>query len=227
MSKSLQFVPGRTLTAQTMFASLPVMLRERLRSTASPRRFGDGQIIQQRGDPARGFWLIEEGAVAIGQFLPEGEFRAVALLGPGDSYGELALLAGRPRIVDAVARGPAVLRQIDGTAFEREMMMHPEAMRTLLGVIASQLQEVLDLLAGLRRGTTVARAAALLANLAGEGHGPQRATLTQHELADLLGVSRVTANAALRTLERAGLIQRKYGTIEVPDVVRLRAVSLK
>lgn len=209
-----------------MFAALPEQLRGRLRSAARLRRFNDGQLIQQRGDPAHGFWLIEEGAVAVGQFLPQGEFRAVALLGPGDSYGELALLSGRPRIVDAVARGPAVVRQIDGAAFERELLADPAATRLLLGAMATQLQEVLDQLAGMRRGTTVARAAALLGNLAGDEEASGQVTLTQHELADLLGVSRATANAALRALDRAGLVRRSYGAIEVPDIARLRAASL-
>ena len=45
------------------------------------REFADGQIIQQRGQVADGFWLIEEGAVMVGQFGRDGDFRAVALLG--------------------------------------------------------------------------------------------------------------------------------------------------
>lgn len=226
MSKTVQSLPSRSLRAAMMFSVLPPALQERLRKSAPLRRFADGQLIQQKGDTARGFWLIEEGAVSAGQFLLGGEFRGVALLGPGDSYGELALLSGGPRIVDAVARGPAVLRHIDGAGFERELADDPAAMRALLGAMAAQLQEVLDLLAGTRRRTAAARTAALLANLAGGGAAPRRVSVTQQELADLLGVTRATANGALRELEAAALVHRRYGAIAVPDPARLRLASL-
>ena len=84
----------------------------------------------------------------------------------------------------------------------------------MLGALSEQLQDSLDQLAGLRRGSTPARLAGLLANLVGEG-GVTR--ITQQELAELLGVTRATANAALRTLEDAGIIERGYGAIRVSD----------
>ena len=219
--------PGRSLLAPMLFEALPAALQAKLRAAAPPRRFADGQLIQSRGQAADGFWLIEAGAVSVGQFLPHGEFRGVALLGPGDSYGELAVLSGRPRIVDAVARGAASLRLIRGAAFERLLAANPGAMRALLGALAAQLQETLDLLAGIRRGTTAARAAGLVANFAGgAGEGPRTVAVTQQEIADLLGVTRATANAALAELEQAGLLRRAYGRIEVPDPARLRLAAL-
>lgn len=209
-----------------MFSVLAPALQARLREAAAPRRFADGQLIQQRGDAARGFWLIEEGAVAAGQFLAGGEFRQVALLGPGDSYGELALLAVRPRVVDAMARGPAVLRHIDGPAFERALAEDPAAMRALMGAMAAQLQELLDIMAGNRRGTATARIAGLLANLCGRTEQAQRVQVTQQEIADLLGIARATANGALRELEEAGLVVRGYRAIDVPDARALRRLAL-
>jgi CRP-like cAMP-binding protein len=209
-----------------LFAALPAGLQEELRAALPPRAFADGRLIQSRGQAADGFWLIEEGAVSVGQFLPHGEFRAIALLVPGDSYGELAVLSGRPRIVDAVARGPARLRLVRQAAFERVLAANPGAMRALLGAMSAQLQETLDLLAGVRRGSTVARAASLVANLAGGGAQPRTVAVTQQEIADLLGVTRATANGALGELEVAGLLRRAYGAIEVPDPAGLRLAGL-
>ncbi len=208
-----------------LFAPLPQAMREALRASAPLRRFADGQLIQSRGDTPDGFWLIEEGRVSVGQFRPDGDFRGVAMLGPGDSYGELAMLSGRTRIVDAVARGPAALRAIRTSAFDRLLAVDPDAMRLLLAALASQLQETLDLLANLRRGSTVMRAARLLANFAGSGPATRTLALTQQEVADLLGVTRATANLALRYLEETGLVERGYGTIAVPEPARLALVA--
>ena len=209
-----------------LFSALEPSLQVHLTRQATTREFGDGQIIQHHGEMADGFWLIEEGSVTVGQFLPGGEFRAVVVLGPGDSYGELAIFAGRPRIVDAVSRGASRLKLIKGRNFLDALGNYPQSMRALLGAMSVQLQELLTLIAGLRQGTNPARIAGLLANMAGDNNGAAEVAVTQQELADLLGVTRATANAALRELERAGMIRRRYGSIAVPDRDRLVQFAL-
>ena len=210
-----------------LFETLDTALQAHLIKGSTEREFGDGQIIQQRGDVADGFWLIQQGAVTVGQFLPDGEFRAVALLGPGDSYGELAVFSGRPRVVDAVSRGPSRLRLITARSFLQALGNYPASTRALLGALSEQLQDTLNLLAGMRRGTNPARMAELLANLAGSGSGEISIAITQQELADLLGITRATANAALRTLQTERLIKRQYGAINIPSRDRLVQFALQ
>ena len=213
----------RSLVTPMLFAALDPSLQAHLRKGAVLREFTDGQIIQQRDTEADGFWLIEEGAVMIGQFLASGEFRAVALLGIGDSYGELAVFSGRPRIVDAVSRGPSRVAFIAGRRFLDALANYPASSRALLSALSAQLQDTLAILASVRRGTNPARLAALLANMAGEDG---TVAITQQELAELLGVTRATANAALRDLSRLGLIERGYGSIRVTDRERLAGFAL-
>ena len=208
-----------------LFSALDTALQAHLVRTSRERSFADGQIIQQRGDPADGFWLIEQGAVRVGQFLPDGEFRAVALLGAGDSYGELAVFSGKPRIVDAVSRGESRLRLIAARPFLEALGNYPASTKALLGALSEQLQDTLSILAGLRHGTNPARLAGLLATMAGEEH-TGTVTITQQELADLLGVTRATANAALKDLQRRGLVERGYGTVRIPDRDRLARFAL-
>lgn len=209
-----------------LFDALDKALQAHLLRNAADRTFDDGQIIQQRGDVADGFWLIEKGSVMVGQFLPDGDFRAVALLGPGDSYGELAVFSGKPRVVDAVSRGPSELRLIAAKPFLQALGNYPASTRALLGALAEQLQDTLGLLAGMRRGTNPARMAGLLANLAGESPGKASVAITQQELADLLGVTRATANAALRELQDRRLLTRSYGGITIPDRDRLAQFAI-
>lgn len=204
-----------------LFSALDEPARERLRRASPLRRYADGQLVQHRGDPADGFWLVEQGSVAAGQFLPDGEFRALALLGPGDSLGELALFAGRPRVVDVIARGESRLRLIRSAEFEAALAEDPRRMRTLLGALAAQTQELLDVIAGIRRGTATARVAGMLANLAGAHAGGADIAITQQELGELLGLTRATVNAALRELEERRLLERRYGRIAIPDPASL------
>ena len=228
MSRILQLsATRRSLVTPMLFSALDSGLQAHLLRFSRERTFGDGQIIQQRGDAADGFWLIERGAVRVGQFLPDGEFRAVALLGPGDSYGELAVFSGKPRIVDAVSRGESVVRMIAGKPFLEALGNYPASSRALLGALSEQLQDTLSILAGLRHGTNPARLAGLLATMAGEGTGAASVTITQQELADLLGVTRATANAALRDLQKRHLVERGYGAIRIPARERLSAFALR
>ncbi|MBX7541368.1 Crp/Fnr family transcriptional regulator [Qipengyuania sphaerica] len=218
MSRILQLnATRRSLVTPMLFSALESALQSHLLRLSQLRTFTDGQIIQQRGDPADGFWLIEEGAVRVGQFLPEGEFRAVALLGPGDSYGELAVFSGKPRIVDAISRGESRVRLVAARPFLDALGNYPASSRALLGALSEQLQDTLSILAGLRHGTNPARLAGLLATMAGDAPDEASVTITQQELADLLGVTRATANAALRDLEKRRLVKRGYGTIAIPD----------
>lgn len=209
-----------------LFSALDPALQAHLVRTSRERGFADAQIIQQRGDPADGFWLIEKGAVRVGQFLPDGEFRAVALLGEGDSYGELAVFSGKPRIVDAVSRGESRLRLIAAKPFLEALGNYPASTRALLGALSEQLQDTLSIVTGLRHGTNPARLAGILATMAGEQDRSASITITQQELADLLGVTRATANAALKELQKRGLVERGYGSIRVPDRDRLARFAL-
>ncbi|QKG71049.1 Crp/Fnr family transcriptional regulator [Erythrobacter mangrovi] len=227
MSNSLHSgATRRSLATPMLFEALDPALQVHLIRNAAVRHFEDGQLIQQRGDTADGFWLIEEGAVMVGQFLADGDFRAVALLGAGDSYGELAVFSGRPRIVDAVSRGPSRLRLIGARTFLEALGNYPASTRALLAALSEQLQETLALLAGLRRGTNSARMAGLLATMAGGMPGPASVAVTQQELADLLGITRATANAALGELQKRRLIERGYREIRIPDRDQLALASL-
>lgn len=205
---------GRSLVAPTLFGTLEGNLRERLLEQAPLRSFVAGQLIQQRGEATRGFWVIERGAVAVGQYLEEGDFRAIAHLGEGDSYGELAWLTGKARVVDAVARSDCALRWIEGTRLETMLADNPAAMRKLLSGLAEELQEMIDLVAGQHGGSGLNRIAHFLHNLSATG---PIIAMGQQELGDLAGVTRATANAALKTLEQAGCIERGYRRIAVTD----------
>ncbi len=208
-----------------MFATLPETLKEQLSASAPERSFDAGQIIQQRGEKATGFWLIAAGSVAVGQYLRDGEFRAVAVLGPGDSWGELAMFADRPRVVDAVARSACRLRFIRDAAFEAALEENPKAMRSLLGALSVQLQEVLDITTGIRSGSAAPRVAGLLVSLARSNEEATTIRVSQSELAELLGLSRMTVNTALREYEAQEFVRRRYGGIDVLDLKGLELAA--
>ena len=223
MSNNLQsgIFSGRSILAPTLFGVLAKELRESLLADAPLRRFDNGQLVQQHGDEADGFWVIEEGVVLVGQFLAQGEFRAVARLVAGDSYGELAVLAGNRRVVDAIASGPAAMRWIDAGRYRKALECDPQSLASLSRALAVQLQEMIGATATARSGSVAQRLAGLLLNLRGAGSGDEAIRASQQQLADLMGLTRVTVNKGLAELENAGLIRRDYGRIEILDAAGL------
>lgn len=189
--------------------------RERLAALAPVRRFSDGQFVQYQGDPGDAFWAVIEGNVLVGRYAEDGAFTAFAILGPGDLFGELAFFTGVPRQVDAIASGPARLIAIDRPLLRMLMTADIGWAELLLRSLGRQLAVALDIIDAERRLSTADRLARLLAAMAGDAPDGVTVRATQQQLADLLGVSRVTLGAALRELTARGLVARGYGHIRV------------
>ncbi|MFV0643321.1 MAG: Crp/Fnr family transcriptional regulator [Sphingomonadaceae bacterium] len=230
MPKTLQLRQensGRSMLAPTLFSTLAEPLRNRLLKNAPLRVFSAGQLIQRSGETPGGFWVIEKGRVTIGYFTPAGNFRAILVLTTDDSFGELSLLSGKSRPVDAIADGPASLRWIDAAGFEQALADDPKSLRALAGAMAAEIQEFLLMIASTSRADTAGRLAWLLANLVRTSKSEEKSVrINQQQLADLLGLTRMTVFKAIRTLEQEGLVRRGYGVISVPDLHALRQRSL-
>lgn len=181
------------------------------------QRFPGGAQVLHQGDPGNGFWLIEKGHVMACRYGREGERTVFAVLGPGDLVGELACFAGVTQQVHAIVEGEAVLAWIDMTQVDRLLADDPRFARWLLGTLANKLRGALDRVEGDHNLPAQARIARVLANMA--ANGEVRVDMTQQQLADFVGVSRVTTGQVLARFEAEGLIERGYRNIRVlaPD----------
>lgn len=188
---------------------------EQLARWGHERPFDDGQFIQHQGDAGDAFWAVVEGHVSIGRFAEDGAFTAFAVLGPRDLFGELAFFTGVPRQVDALASGPARLIAIDRPLLRRLMSADLGWAELLLRSLSRQLAGALDIIDAERRLSSVDRLAQLLAIMARDSDSGDRVQATQQQLADLLGLSRVTLGAALRELVAQGRVEQGYGRIRL------------
>ncbi len=186
-----------------------------LAATGQRLHFTPGAMIQQQGDSGDGFWLIESGSVTICRFGREGELTVYAVLGAGVLFGELAYFAQVPRQVDAVAEGEATLVRINAAQIDHLLDSRPDFARWLLRSLAGQLRSALNRIEGDRNLSAEERLARVLAGMAAN-QGGEIATTQQH-LADLIGVSRITAGQVLAKLQADGLITRRYRRIAVLD----------
>ena len=119
-----------------LFAGVSRRHLKRIAELAKPKRFAAGTTIVRTGDPGNAFYVILDGAARVAP--PKG--RAIKL-GPGDSFGEMALLDGSPRSADVSATADVLAMTIGGAAFEKLLRREPQLTLALLRTVAARLRE--------------------------------------------------------------------------------------
>jgi len=218
------------LSRVTLFAGLAVSEQQELARHLRRRRYAPGQTIFLQGDPGTSLFFLETGQVKIALPSPEGRELVLASLGPGDFFGELALLDGGARSADAIATEASTLLLLLRDDFLRYVETHPGVAIQLLATLCGLVRQNIELLQDATFLDVPARLARMLLQLArpahqqGDGGPPVTPRLTQTELAGLVGATRETVNKCLASFERQGLIRRDNGVIALlrPDILRAR-----
>lgn len=111
----------------------------RLAGVLAARDFADGQTIFHEGEPGDGMYFIAAGTVRIEKQTSRGAGarKILAVLEPGDYFGEMALFDQQPRSASAVAAGPTQVFRLSAAAFDR---LHGSAGRAGLGVLFAMIR---------------------------------------------------------------------------------------
>lgn len=229
-------VPGRTvlesLTSIAFFGGLDPAALERLAGTMRARRFRRGEVIFHIGDPGDALFVITAGEVKISLPADTGEEAILATLRPGDVFGELALLDGAPRSATATAIGATETVVLPRDRF-RELIATEAAVRdALLASIAGELRRLTTHVEELHFLDITGRLAAGLVRLARDGGTPVdgggirlRTSLTQGDLAAMVGCTRQSVNKLLGQFTDDGLVRLEREGIVVTDLEGLMAAS--
>lgn len=189
-------------------------------AVAERRTFTRGQVVFHDDDPADALHLVADGYFAVRSTLPGGETVLVAIVGPGDAFGELAL-------IDTGRRGATVQAFADGetlalhrNAFEALRRQRPAVERALATILAERIRRLNELLLEAHHVEADIRVRRRLLELAAVFDGP--VLLTQDEIAQTAGTSRATVNRVLREEEAAGSVVLGRGRTTVRDAEALR-----
>jgi CRP-like cAMP-binding protein len=191
------------------------------------RSFGKGETLFHEGDPGECLHLIEQGRVAVHVSTTEGDTAIVAVLGPGASFGEQALLGpDGSRMASAIALETVQTRTLNRAEFDRLRRAHPSVERLLVEALAAQVRrltnQLLDALFLPVENRVLGRLAELAAVYATD-RPPVDIPLRQEDLASLAGTTRSTANRVLRQLVNDGIVVLRRGRLVVIDPAALTA----
>jgi len=213
------------------FAGLDALALERVAAGTRMRRFRRGEIIFHAGDPGDALFIIVSGEVKIALPSEEGDEAILATLRPGDVFGELALLDGAPRSATASALVATEVVLLPRDRFRELVATEPAVRDILLASLAGELRRLTTHVEELHFLDMTGRVAARLVRLAREA-GPAadgsirlRGTLTQAELASMVGCTRQSVNKLLGQFADDGLVRVDRDGIVVIDLAGLVAAS--
>jgi CRP/FNR family cyclic AMP-dependent transcriptional regulator len=222
--------PYAALAQIPLFAELPSGDLTRLGAGLRRRPYAKGAAIFRQGDAGTTLFLIESGWVKIVVTSPEGQEAVFSLLGPGDFFGDLALLDGKPRSADAVAAEESHLLLLERDAFVGAIEESPRLALGLLAALAGRLRYAVEMREDTSFLDVPGRLARILLRLATVPDQPAGATmaipirLTQAELAALVGATRESINKWLKVYEAQGVIRRGGARLTIlrPEELRKR-----
>jgi small-conductance mechanosensitive channel len=127
-----------------LFSPLSPEERQQLASGARELRFAPGETIVREGDKSSSMFLVEEGQLTVSIHGARGDTRKLAMLQPGDAFGEGSLLTGEPRSATVRVLTEAVLIEITKETFGPLLEANPSLVESLSGVMRERRQKTAD-----------------------------------------------------------------------------------
>jgi CRP-like cAMP-binding protein len=135
----------KALKKVALFANLVPAQRALVAGIVEEVSVPPGTKICSDGDPADRFFFVIEGKVRISKHIPGVGEEALAILEPGDYFGEMALIDEAPRSADVIANTTVLLGAIDKQKFEDLLFMHKDLaydlLWTLVRTLSTRLRE--------------------------------------------------------------------------------------
>jgi CRP/FNR family cyclic AMP-dependent transcriptional regulator len=193
-----------------------------LLSVARRRTFGRNEVVFHRHDPADSLHLISKGRFAIRVMTPLGDTATIGVIGPGETFGEMALVSGGGiRSATIAALEDAETFSVYESDFERLRSKYPAINGALIAFLAGEVrlmhERLLEALYIPAERRVLRRLVELARTYGQDGDGPVEIPLTQEVLAELAGTSRVTVNTVLGDAQTRGLVKLRRGTTCILD----------
>ena len=214
-----------------LFQDLPAAVLGRMGDVVELKEIRRRQVIYLPGDPGGTVYFVNGGRIKISKVTRDGKELTLAYRGPGDIFGELALLEGGPREEMAEAMENAMVTEFPTGEFEKLVQAHGMLGYRLTKVMLARRREVENKVEQLIFKDVNAKLAELLLRLGNEyGVASGRGTLvalkiTHQEMANLIGSTRETVSLTLSQFKRKGLIQTDGRKVIISDREGLRALA--
>jgi CRP/FNR family transcriptional regulator len=219
--------PTGVLAEVPLFAALDDEASEALAAALTTRAVDRGHVVFHEGDTGDRLFIVLDGKVKISRTAADGRENLLAVLGPGEMFGELSLFDPGSRTATATAVTESTLASLDHDDLRPLLLDRPAVAVNLLRALAQRLRRTNEAMADLVFSDVPGRVAKALLELAekfgdDEPDGTRvRHDLTQEELAQFVGASRETVNKALSEFANRGWLRIEGRSVVLLDRERL------
>ncbi len=211
-----------SLRSVPLFAAVSEPMLAALADASHIWRVPKGRILFSQTDAAETFFVVRSGSIAIVLSTPDGRELVINEMGPGDYFGELAIVTDQARSTSAVAREASEVIAISREAFLAALESEPKLMRQVLHTTAQRLWHSSERESALAFLDAAARLARILLQLDRQSSADGFVTIAQEELAQHVGLTRQTVAKILGQWRRAGWVITGRGKIMLLNRAALR-----
>lgn len=232
MAKSIQIDRRAVFSNHVLFRRFDQVEIDRLVKLSRVQRYESNEVIFRKGDPGLGLLAVLTGHVRISSCLMDQRQVIFNIIYPGEIFGEIALLDGKPRTADAVAIRACDLLIIDRREFLPFLERHPEMYERLLTVLCDRLRRTTEQVEDqflLDLEKRLAKTLIHLCEVEGDEVSGCRILgthLSQRDLARLIGVSRESVNRQLAVWQHDGIVAVGPTGIVISNLENLRRVFI-
>lgn len=188
-----------------------------LRTRMTRRRFDRGEVVFHQGDPGASLHIVESGYFLIQVLTSAGERVGMTIEGPGDVFGELAMLDSNGRRTATIrALRPSETMSLDAEHFNALRTQVSWVDRFLIELLVRRVERLTDQLAETAWLSAEKRVCRQLNRLI-DVFSPGPIYLKQAEIASLAQTTRPTVSSVLGELAKADVLQTGRGSVEVHD----------
>jgi len=203
--------------------------RERIAGATREQRTRAGKVLFSEGQAADTLWAVKAGVVHIVKSGAEGREIVLEVVPPGELFGAVVAVEGRPYPASAVAAEDGVVWRMPAALARELCQKHPTLRASILEQVTTRLRGAHDRLRSLALERVEQRLARMLLTLA-EKIGQRRdavtvLSVTRQELADMIGTTVETTIRITSKWQQAGLIRSSRHQLGLADLDGLRAIA--
>jgi CRP-like cAMP-binding protein len=186
-----------------------------------------GDILFQKGDPTRGFYIVVYGQVKLLFITPNGDEKVIEIMGPGQSFGEALMFMEKPYIVTAHALADSMLLHVSKEVVFEEIDRDPKFARRMIAGLSRRLHHLISDVESYSLRSATQRVIGYLLqpdNDDDEAHGRTMVTLpaAKSVIASRLNITPEHFSRILHELTEAQLIEVTGRTVRILDMEKLR-----
>ena len=209
----------QTLEHVYLFQDLDADDLAQLAQRATLKRFPKNSVLVNEGDETDSLYIIHSGKVKIYISDEEGKELVLSIHGPGDYFGEIALLDESPRSASAMSLEECKLYVLSKTQFESFLKQDTAICLRVMRSLTRRIRELTDNARDLALMDVYGRIAKTLTNLADEQDGKLviNHKVTHKDLSSMVGSSREMVSRIMKELTRGGYITVEKDRIIIND----------